>query len=161
MPQFIPTGQIGLPSDRDFVSTAVTIRHSITAWQIRRLIEAKCFVYPMPDMGKVLCVFTGEPIGDKVPFAFVRCRHGDKRIVLCLGSCRVGSRYEAITFEYHKAFNLFKIAIQNMATIDRSLFSLGEPREEHSFTPPTFPKKPKQRRAATQRRTKRTRLAIA
>ena len=158
MAKFIPTGPIGLPSDRDFVSTAVTIRNSITAWQMRRLIEAKHFVYTMPDMQEVRCVFTGKPIGEKSPFAFVRRRHGDRRFVLCLASCRVdSSQYEAVIFEYHKAFNLFKIAIQNMATIDRSLFSLYK----HSVDPPAFPEKSKQRRAATQRRTKRTRFAIA
>ena len=158
MPRFIPTGPIGLSSDRDFVSTAIVIRYTITAWQIRRLIEAKCFVYAMPDMDAVRCVFTNQPIGENVPFAFVRRRHGDKRFVLCLGSCVVdASCYEIVRFEHAKAFNPFKIAIKNMATIDRSLFVLGEQPD----APFAFPKKQKQRRAATQRRTKRARLVIA
>ena len=158
MPRFIPTGPIGLASDRDFVSTGIVIRHTITAGQMRRLIEAKCLVYTMPDMNTVRCVFTNQPIGENLPFAFVRRRHGNKRFALCLGSCVVdNSRYEIVRFEHAKAFNPFKIAIQNMATIDRSLFLLGEEPD----TPSAFPKKQKQRHVATQRRAKRVRFASA
>ncbi len=156
MPQFIPTGPIGLPSDRDFVSTGVVIRQSITARQIRRLIEAKCFVYTMPDMDTVQCIFTGQPIGEDNSFAFVRRLQGDKRFVLCLASCAVNSnRYEAVRFEYAKAFNLFKIAIQNMATIDRSLFSLAEPPVVHK----TFSRR-KGKHEETSRRSPRRLVAM-
>lgn len=60
-------------------------QRTITAAQIRLLIEKKFFVYAMPDMQEVRCVFTDGQIGE-LPFVFVRRRNGEnKRIVLCLG----------------------------------------------------------------------------
>lgn len=151
MKQFVPTGEIDLvvapPS-----SGSIAISRNTTARQIRGWINAKCMIYVnFPDMDAVRCVFTGLPIGEEQPFSFVRCRRGDTRIVLCLASCKLDSRYEVVTTENAKAVTVFRTAIANMARMDRSIFSLEPPTDVRAARS----KRKKHRREATNRRSSR------
>lgn len=154
MQQFVPTGEIGIDVQPN-AGAGIAISRNTTIERIQGWADAKRIILKYPDMEAVHCVFTGEPIGNK-PFAFVRCRRSnDNRIVLCLASCALdNSRYEVVPWENSKGVNLFKTAIQNMKNaenpVDRSLFYLKRP-----VAPSVLPPKPRHRRPATNRRSKR------
>lgn len=152
------TGEIGLIS-RPPANTGVVINKAVTMSMVRGWMERQQIVYAVPDMDKVLCVFTRKPIGEKNAFAFIRRLQGDTRIVLCLASCKLdSSQYEVVSTQ-NNMFTVFKLAIQNiqnmqsvqnMKEVTDSLFSAPLP-ETEAVRPP----KRKQRRPATNRRSSR------
>lgn len=127
---FVPTSHdIGLAVEASPTASVIRSR-STTVARIHKWVEQKQLLnVRFPDAGMLVCIFTGNPIGEDDPFIFLRFRSGDKkkaRIVMCLASCKPDeSRYEVIPIE-NGGVGTFKVAVGNMTNvdspIDRSLY---------------------------------------